>query len=149
MTDFLIALSWAAAILVGVPAVVYTALSVRSWRRPTRNFLVFSGLFQLVCFLAAAPLVALAWPLSPPARGVVAAVLVHVAALAFPPTTTMARFPLWSIRYRRFPVVATTFAAGFTYRTPDQPDYAVTPFDDHLFRTAQDAAEAGFHPVRD
>ena len=149
MTDLLAAIGWAAAIIVGLPAIVYAVVLAGSRRRPSRDFVVFCGLFQLVCFVTAVPLVALTWPLPPPARAAVAATLVHAAALAFPLTTTMARLPLWAIRHRRLPVVATTFAAGSTYRTPDQPDYAVTPFDDRLFRTARDAAEAGFRPLRD
>lgn len=149
MTELLHALAWAAAIVFGLPAAVYVTLLVRSWLRPTRNFVVLYGLFQLTWFVLAAPLVALAWPLPPLARAAVATTLVHLAARAFPPTATMARFPLYAIRCGRLPVVATRFAAGYTYRTPDQTDYAVTPFDDQLFRTPQDAAAAGFHPLRD
>ncbi|HMG41150.1 MAG TPA: hypothetical protein VK611_07455 [Acidimicrobiales bacterium] len=149
MTDFLHAQAWSAAIVFGLPATVYVTLLIRSWLRPTRNFVLFYGLYQLTWFLLATPLVALSWPLPPPARAAIATTLVHLAALAFAPTSTMARYPLCAIRYRRLPVVATRFAAGYTYRTPDQPDYAVTPFDDRLFRTPRDAAAAGFRPLRD
>lgn len=147
MTDFLQALVWLAGIVLVLPATVYVTLLFRSWLRPTRDFVQIYGLFQMVCFLLAIPIVALSWPLPPPARATIAATIIYLMALAFPATSTMARYPLCAIRYRRLPVVASRFAAGYTYTTPDDPHYAVTPFDDSLFRTPQDAAAAGFRPL--
>jgi hypothetical protein len=120
-------------------------LLVRSWLRPTVHFVVFYGLFELAWFLAAVPLVALAWPLPPLARAVLATTLVHVAARAFPPMSTMARYPFYALRCGRLPVVATA-------STPTGPGPARLrrhPLRRPPLPHPEDAAAAGFHPLHE
>ena len=80
-----------------------------------------------------------------PVRALAGAVVIYLVALVAPFVSTMARYPLHVIRCGHPPVVATTFAAGYTYTVPGSPSYAVTFLDDHLFCTAGEAAAAGFH----
>ncbi|GAA4618532.1 hypothetical protein GCM10023195_83350 [Actinoallomurus liliacearum] len=38
-----------------------------------------------------------------------------------------------------------TFAAGYWYTVPADPEYMVTPFHDHFFCSPEEASAAGFH----
>jgi hypothetical protein len=143
--DFLSAAGWAGDVVFIGPAVVYLVLVLWTGVRPTWRFARLYLTFQLVWWVLAVAIGALLFVLPQVPRGIVAAVAAYVVLLAVPGASIMARFALAAVRWWRLPVVATNFAAGFTYRVPGDEGYEVTPFDTHLFRTAADAEAAGFH----
>lgn len=145
MHDFLIAAVWAAVIVFLVPAAGYLVLTRRTGVRPTWQFAGMYLAFQGVWYALALVIGVLLWVLPPFTRGILAAAAAYVVLLVVPGASIMARFVLAAARFGQLPVVATNFAAGFTYRVPGDAGYEVTPFDTHLFRTAADAEAAGFH----
>jgi len=101
--------------------------------------------FQAVWFVVALVVAALLWVLPSFVRGILGAGVGFGVLLVVPGASIMARFLVAAVRFGRLPVVATNFAAGFTYVVPGDERYEVTPFDTHLFRTADAAEAAGFH----
>jgi hypothetical protein len=144
--SFLQAIGWLALLVFMLPALGYLLVLLVSHPRPPMTFAIGYVIFLPVWFLAALPIVALLWPI-PAAlpRAAVAATVVYLGLLVTPLASGMARFPLHIIRCGHLPVVATTFAAGMSYRAPDSPEYTVTPFDDHFFCSREEATAAGFH----
>jgi hypothetical protein len=142
---FFQAMGWLAVLVFVLPALGYLALLLLSRLQATATFVVWYLAFLLVWFLAALPVLALTWMLPAPVRAVLGAVVIYLIALVAPFVSTMARYPLHVIRCGRPPLVGTTFAAAFTYKEPGHPSYAVTPLDDRLFCTPEEAAAAGFH----
>jgi hypothetical protein len=142
---YLSAVAWAGVLVFLVPIGGYIWLARRTGVRPTWRFGAMYLAFQAVWFVVALVIAALLWVLPSFTRGIVAAVAAFVVLLVVPGASIMARFALAAVRFGRLPVVATNFAAGFTYRLPTDAGYEVTPFDTHLFRTAEAAEAAGFH----
>jgi hypothetical protein len=142
---FLQAAGWLAVLVFVIPALGYLALLLLSRLQANTTFVLSYLAFLLVWFLAALPVVALTWMLPVPVRALAGAVVIYLVALVAPFASTMARYPLHIIHCGHPPVVATTFAAAYTYKEPGSPSYAVTPLDDRLFCTAEEAAAAGFH----
>ncbi|MEU4426517.1 hypothetical protein AB0F81_38335 [Actinoplanes sp. NPDC024001] len=71
-----------------------------------------------------------------------------VVAAFVPLVSPYARYPAWVVRCGGMPVAGTTFAAAYSYQLPTDERYAVSPFTNHFFCTAQEAEAAGFshHP---
>ncbi|GLY78437.1 hypothetical protein [Actinoallomurus iriomotensis] len=145
MTRFSQAVGWLALLVFVPPAVGYVVVLLVSRPRPPVAFASWYGVLVLVWFLAALPVVALLWVIPPLPRALVAAVVVYLVLLVVPLASGPARYPLHVIRCGHLPVVGTTFAAGYTYRAPDSPAYAVTPLDDRFFCSREEATAAGFH----
>lgn len=142
---FLQAMGWLTLLVFVLPALGYLLVLIVARPRPPATFAASYVVFNLAWFLAALPVMALLWLIPPLPRAAIAAVFVYLISLITPPASGMARYPLYIIRCGHLPVVASTFAAGFLYTTPDDPDYAVTPFHDHFFCSAEKASAAGFH----
>lgn len=134
-----------ALIVVVLPALGYALVLLLSHPRPPAGFAAFYVGFVVVWFLVALPVLALLWWLPSLPRPVVAAVLAYLLLLVLPLASGLARFPLHVIRCGHLPVVGSTFAAGYTYKTPADPDYSVTPFSDRFFCSRSQAEKAGFH----
>jgi len=145
VTRFLQAAGWLAALVLLLPALGYLLVLLVSRPRPPATFAAFYGVFDLVWFLVALPVVALLWVVPPLPRAAVAAVVVYLVALVVPLASGMARYPLHIIRCGHLPVVGTTFAAGYSYTVPGSPAYQVTPFSDRFFCSAEEARAKGFH----
>jgi hypothetical protein len=141
---FLQAVGWLALLVFMLPALGYLLVLLVSRPRPL-TFASWYGVFVLVWFVAALPVVALLWVIPPLPRAAVAAMVVYLVALLVPFASGMARYPLHIIRCGHLPVVGTTFAAGYTYTVPGSPAYAVTPFSDRFFCSREEASAAGFH----
>lgn len=142
---FLQATGWLAVLVFLIPALGYLALLLVSRLQANATFVLSYLAFLLVWFAAALPVVALTWMLPVPVRALVGAVVIYLVALVAPFASTMARYPLYIIRCGHPPLVGTTFAAAYTYKEPGSPAYAVTPLDDRLFCTVEEATAAGFH----
>ncbi|MFL6053181.1 MAG: hypothetical protein ACJ72W_09740 [Actinoallomurus sp.] len=142
---FLQAMGWLALLVFVLPTLAYLLVLLVSRPRPPATFASWYGVFVLVWFLAALPVVALLWVIPPLPRAAVAAVVVYLVALVVPLASGMARYPLHIIRCGHLPLVGTTFAAGYTYRVPVSPAYEVTPLDDRFFCSREEASAAGFH----
>lgn len=145
VTRFLQATGWLALLVFALPALGYLTVLLVARPRPPATFASWYGLFILVWFLIALPIVALLWVLPSFPRAVIAAVVVYPVTLVVPLASGMARYPLQIIRCGHLPLVGTTFAAGYTYKVPGDPSYAVTPFDDRFFCSREEASAAGFH----
>lgn len=144
MTRFSQAVGWLALLVVMLPALGYLLVLLVARPRPPMAFASWYGLFVLVWFLVALPVVALLWVIPPLPRAVVAAAVVYLVALVVPLASGMARYPLHIVRCGHLPLVGTTFAAGYTYTAPGSPAYAVTPLDDRFFCSREEASAAGF-----
>lgn len=149
MTSFLQAIGWLALLVFMLPVLGYTLVLLVSRPRPPMTFALGYVPFVVAWFLAAFLIVALLWVIPPLPRAAVAATVVYLGLLVTPLASGMARYPLHIIRCGHLPVVATTFAAGMTYTTPDSPDYGVTLFDDRFFCSREEASAAGFHDSSD
>jgi hypothetical protein len=145
VTRFLQAAGWLGLLVFAFPVLGYLVVLLVSRPRPPVTFASWYGVFVLVWFLAALPIVALLWVIPPLPRAVVAAVVVYLVLLVVPLVSGMARYPLHIIRCGHLPLVGTTFAAGNTYRVPGSPSYVVTPLDDRFFCSREEASAAGFH----
>ncbi|MEV5750146.1 hypothetical protein AB0L00_20185 [Actinoallomurus sp. NPDC052308] len=145
MVHFLEAMGWLALFVVGLPALGYLLVMLLARPRPPATFAAPYGFFVVAWFLAALPVVALLWVLPPLPRAAVAAAIVYLVALVAPLASGMARYPLHVVRCGHLPVVASTFAAGYWYTVPADPEYMVTPFHDHFFCSPEEASAAGFH----
>lgn len=139
------AVGWLALLVFALPALGYLLVLLIARPRPPVAFAAGYGYFVSAWFLVALPVVALLWAIPPLPRAAVAAVVVYLVALAMPLAAGMARYPLHVMRCGHLPVVATTFAAGYTYTAPDSPEYAVTPLDNRFFCSREEASAAGFH----
>jgi hypothetical protein len=148
VTRFLQAAGWLALLVFLLPALVYVLVLLVSRPRPPVAFGSWYGVFVLVWFLVALPVVALLWVMPPLPRAAVAAAVVYLVMLVVPLASGMARYPLHIVRCGHLPLVGTTFAAGDTYRAPGSPAYAVTPLDDRFFCSREEAAAAGFRESR-
>jgi hypothetical protein len=145
VTGFLRGTGWLALLVVTLPALGYVLVLLTARPRPPATFASWYVAFILVWFVAALPVVALLWFLPPVQRAAIAAVVVYLIALAVPFQSGMARYPLHVIRCGHLPLVGTTFASGYTYKTPSSRSYAVTPLSDHFFCSREEASAAGFH----
>jgi asparagine N-glycosylation enzyme membrane subunit Stt3 len=145
VTRFMQAMGWLALLVFLLPALGYLLVLLVSHPRPPATFAAWYGLFVLVWFVVALPVVALLWAIPPLPRAAVAAVVVYLVALVVPLASGMARYPLHIIRCGHLPVVGTTFAAGYTYTLPGNSAYEVTPFSDRFFCSREDATAHGFH----
>ncbi|MBY8871384.1 hypothetical protein K7640_05945 [Micromonospora sp. PLK6-60] len=78
--------------------------------------------------------------------GVLVAVLVALYALSLvtPLVSPFARYPLYLVKCGGQPVVASDFAASYTYRAPGSDGYGVTILTSHFFCTVAEAERAGF-----
>jgi hypothetical protein len=148
VTRFWHATGWLGLFVFVVPVLGFSVLLLWSRVRPTAMFAAYYGGFLVVWFLVAVGIVAISWVLPPLVRAAGATAVVYLVALVLPFTSTMARYPLHVLRCGHLPLVGTTFAAGFTYKAPGSPTYAVTPLDTHLFCTREEAAAKGFHEIR-
>jgi len=142
---FLSAAGWAGVLVFLLPIGGYVWLARRTGVRPTWRFGRMYLAFQAVWFVVALVVAALLWVLPSFVRGILGAGVGFGVLLVVPGASIMARFLVAAVRFGRLPVVATNFAAGFTYVVPGDERYEVTPFDTHLFRTADAAEAAGFH----
>lgn len=138
-------MGWLALLVLVLPAFGYALVFLVFRPRPPVTFGVFYLAFVVVWFVVALPIMALLWALPALPRAAVAAVVVYLIALVTPLASGMARYPLHVIRCRHLPLVASTFAAAYSYETPDSRRYSVSPFDDHFFCTREEASAAGFH----
>jgi hypothetical protein len=142
---FLQATGWLALLVFLLPALGYLLVLLVSRPRPPAAFGAFYGIFVLVWFLVALPVVALLWVIPPLPRAGVAAVVVYLVLLVVPFASGMARYPLHIIRCGHLPLVGMTFAAGYTFTVPGSPAYQVTPFSDRFFCSREEAVARGFH----
>jgi asparagine N-glycosylation enzyme membrane subunit Stt3 len=145
VTRFLQAVAWLGLLVFLLPALGYLLVMLVSRPRPPAAFAAFYGVFVLVWFLVALPVVALLWAIPPLPRAAVAAVAVYLVTLVVPLASGMARYPLHVIRCGHLPVVGTTFAAGYTFTVPGSTAYEVTPFSDRFFCSREEAVAKGFH----
>lgn len=145
MTRFSQAVGWLALLVVMLPALGYLLVLLVARPRPPMAFASWYGLFVLVWFLVALPVVALLWVIPPLPRAVVAAVVVYLVALVVPLASGMARYPLHIIRCGHLPLVGTDFAAAHSYTRPGNPEYMVSPLHDRFFCSCEEASAAWFH----
>lgn len=145
MTRFLHATGWLGLLVFALPALGYLLVLLVPRPRPPAAFASWYGIFVLVWFLAALPIVALLWVIPPLPRAAVAAVIVYLVLLVVPLASGMARYPIHIVRCGHLPLVGTTFAAAYSYTVPGSPSYMVTPFGDRFFCSRAEASAAGFH----
>jgi hypothetical protein len=141
---FLGAMGWLAVLVAALPMLGYLLVMLLARPRPPASFAAPYALFVVAWFLAALPVMALLWVLPPLPRAAVAAAVVYLVALVTPFACGMARYPLYVIRCGHLPVVATDFAAAYSYTVPSSPEYMVTPFHLYFFCSREKAEAAGF-----
>jgi hypothetical protein len=144
VTRFSQAVGWLALLVSLIPALDLLLVLVGSRLRLSPVYAMWYGLFAVVWFLAALPVVALLWVIPPLPRAAVTTVVVYLVALAVPLASPFARFPLHVIRCGHLPVVGSRFAGDATYTAPGSPTYGVSFLDDHFFCSREEAAAAGF-----
>jgi hypothetical protein len=144
VTRFAQAVGWLALLVLVLPVVEFLMVLRGSRLRLEPHYAVWYGLFAVVWFVAALPVVALLWVIPPFGRAAAATVVVYLVALVVPFAAPMARYPLHVIRCRHLPVVGSRFAGDATYTVPGSPTYAVTFLDDHFFCSREEASAAGF-----
>ncbi|GIH93302.1 hypothetical protein ACFFMN_00555 [Planobispora siamensis] len=143
---------WMAGFLFIFPLLCYLLWIAFFGFRNSMAFGITYGIFLLLEFLLALPALLVMRTIGPfptlsaPAQAL-AAVGAVLAVTAFTPLLApMARWPLYFVVCGRPPVVATKFAASYTYSVAGQRGYSVDPLSaTHLFRTEQAAIRAGFH----
>lgn len=73
-------------------------------------------------------------------------IALYLTALFVPFIAPFARYPIYFIKCGGRPVVATDFAAAYTYRVPGSDDYGVDSLVTDFFCTEAEAQSAGFSP---
>lgn len=71
-------------------------------------------------------------------------VVLYIGSLFTPLLSPYSKFPLFVVKCRGLPVVASNFAAGNDYAIPGDWNYRITPFTDYYFCTEKDAQNAWF-----
>ncbi|MFC5818178.1 hypothetical protein [Nonomuraea harbinensis] len=143
MKRFAVAGAWLAAFLLFIPT-AGLAVAASSLHEPAAFLGWYLVLLALAYILGLIPLALIG--LAPDwLRALVTAMVMYVIALVTPLTTAMASFPIHVIRCGGLPLVATNFAAAYSYRMPGSDFYVVTPLDSRFFCTEDEARAARYH----
>jgi hypothetical protein len=71
----------------------------------------------------------------------------YLVSLVVPFISPFTQYPLYVLKCGRLPIVGSTFAAGYTYRSPGDSNYGVSLFSDAFFCSEQEAVTAGFYKL--
>ncbi len=78
-------------------------------------------------------------------RLLVVIVVLYLVSLFVPVLSLYTSYPLYILKCGHRPIIASTFAASYSYVTPDSPHYGLSIFDTEFFCTEAEAERNGYH----